>query len=420
MRPEARPRKSGGPDPWARVAVAVWILLVAAVCCRGAAQPRERSLYPTWAAVGRDWLVGRDVYRRQIQPGEELYRYCPPVTAALVPLTWVPERAGNFLWRLFNAATLLAGLTWWLRSTAPEATTRRERAVLFLLVAPLALSSLNNAQVNPLLTGLLLGSLAAVAAKRWTLAAACAALASALKIYPLALGLLLVVAYPRRFGLRFVAALLVVAALPFLLQRPAYVAREYAAWFESVRHGDLHRRTGPENLRYRDLWLVLQVWNVPIKQSVYVILQLASAAGCAVLALAARLRGWPAQRVLEVVMVTGCGWMLLCGPATESPTYVLLAPAVGWALLTAHRPGAPAGERPLLVFAYGLLLLCVLAGVSPSGSCFQNLGLQPLAVLLLAGCFLARTVHALLGPRAASHENPSAADLVPAAPVRAA
>jgi hypothetical protein len=402
---------------WVRLAVGVWLLVLLAVCVRSAVQPRKRSLYPTWSGVGADWLAGRDSYRKQLLPGQEGYRYCPPVTAMLVPLYWSPERIGNVLWRLLNAGVLLGGLAWWLRRAAPERLGAREQAVLFLLVAPLALSSLNNAQVNPLLTGLLLAALAASAAERWNVAAGCLALACALKLYPLALALLLVAVRPRRLGVRLAVALALVAALPFCTQRPEYVAREYGLWFEAIRHGDLARRFGPEHLAYRDLWLLLRVWGAPLPVKVYLAVQLVTALGCLALCLAARRRGWPQRRVLEVVLVLGCCWMVLCGPATESATYILIGPALGWRLLCAHREGAPLAERQVTDFAYGLLLLCVLAGVSPAVARFQNLALQPLAVLLFNAGYLGVTLRALAERGAAGAGDAAEA---PAVAVRAA
>src|SRR5205807_996756 len=78
---------------------------------------------------------------------------------------------------------------------------------VFLLVVPLSASTINAAQANPLLTGLLLAGTAAAGRERWSLAAALVAAACLLKIYPIALALLFVVAFPRRFTPRFLAAL---------------------------------------------------------------------------------------------------------------------------------------------------------------------------------------------------------------------
>ena len=39
-------------------------------------------------------------------------------------------------------------------------------------------------------------------------------------------------------------------------------------------------------------------------------------------------KNWPTPRILEAVLLLGACWMMLCGPATESASYVLLAPSL--------------------------------------------------------------------------------------------
>src|SRR5262249_29704613 len=226
MRPDGYWRRVQAGDRWARGAVAVWLTILVAVGARSALQPRSHSLYPTYAAAGGDWVAGATLYRLQWEPHLDQYRYSPLVAVLLVPFHYLPERLGNVLWRLLNAAALLGANALWLRRAAPVGgtpLTARQQAAVFLLIAPLSLSSLNNGQPNPLVIGLLLAAVAGAAGERWTLAAACVALAGALKVYPLALGLLLAAVYPRRFAPRFLLALGVAAALPFLFQHPHYV-----------------------------------------------------------------------------------------------------------------------------------------------------------------------------------------------------
>src|SRR4051812_26614872 len=141
-------------DPWARWAVGAWLAVLLVVCGQALLRPRFRSLYPTYAAAGRDWLAGRTLYRDHWEPYEDQFRYSPLVAALLVPFHLLPEGPGAALWRLVNAGALLGGLGWWLRAAAPRAVSARARALLFLLVLPLALASLQNGQANPLMTGL--------------------------------------------------------------------------------------------------------------------------------------------------------------------------------------------------------------------------------------------------------------------------
>src|SRR5262249_32643145 len=153
------------------------------------------------------------------------------------------------------------------------------------------------------------------------------------KLYPLAVGLLLVLLHPRAFGVRFAAALALGVVLPFALQRPEYVADQYATWFRLLWADD--RRSWPISLGYQDLWMLVRVWRVPLGPQGYLALQFGGAALVAALCLAGRWAGWPERRLLGVVLTFGSCWMTLLGPATESSTYALLAPAWAWAVLEA-------------------------------------------------------------------------------------
>jgi hypothetical protein len=374
-----------------RLAVAAWVLLVAAVCVRSLVQPRQRTLFTTWSQAGRDWVAGLPLYRTNWEPHQDQFRYSPLVAVLLVPWGPMPEGPGGALWRLLNATVLLGGLAWWLRVGLPRPPSARGRAVVFLLALPLSLGSLNNGQPNPLITGLLLVTAAAAARGRWNLAAAAVVLATAWKVYPLAVGLLLAAAYPRRFAPRLALALLVGLSLPFLCQRFDYVGGQYRWWLERLGGDD--RKGWPPFMAYRDLWQLLRVWGVPMTPRAYLLLQGALAAAAALLCVAGRRRGWGRPRVALAALALGCCWMTLVGPATESATYVMLAPVLAWAALDATdypwrgwglkeaAPQWPAAVRWLPAAAWWLFLQTVLAGLFPGVTGPADAERHPLAVI---------------------------------------
>jgi hypothetical protein len=376
--------------------VAAWVVLVGAICVRVAVQPRVRTLYTTWAGAGRDWEIGRDLYRSTWESHQDQFRYSPLVAVLFVPFAHLSESGGGVVWRLLNAAVLLGGFAAWLRAL-PRTPSVREKAMAFLLILPLALGSLNNGQPNPLVIGLLLWAAALVVREHWSWAAVCVMLATALKAYPLAVGLLVAAAYPRRFAPRLVLALLAGLAIPLVCQRWEYVSSQYALWF--CKLGDNDRKAWPAHMAYRDLWLLLRVCHLHIAPLAYTGIQAATAAGAAALCVAARWRGGDRRQVLLAAVALGTCWMTLLGPATESCTYVLLAPVLAWAVLNATRwpwrsweVGGGAGPWPAAVrwmpaAAWWLFLACVLAGLGPWTNRVHALGLHPLAALLLTvGC----------------------------------
>lgn len=372
-------------DRWLVLAVLIWAVVLGYVCVRAAVQPYKRTLFTTWEQAGADWETGRDLYRTSWRFDQDQFRYSPLTAVLLVPFHHLPIQVGGVVWRMLNAAVLLGGFALWLRA-APQTRTIRQQAILFLLLSPLSLSSLNNGQPNPLVLGLLLLALAAVDRDRWSLAALLVALATAIKIYPLAIGLLLAAVYPRRFVPRLLLALVLVVVLPFACQHWDYVSAQYALWLQ--RLGNDHRWYWPPHMAYRDLWLLIRLAHVPLTPEGYRVVQLACAVGCAALCVALRWRGRPRRELLAAILMLGTCWMTLCGPATESSTYVLLSPALAWALHAGESERWPRYLRWPTRLAFLLFAVCVVRGVWRDVNRVHGLGLQPQGALLLSLVYL--------------------------------
>src|SRR5262249_36924319 len=236
----------------------LWAVALLAVCGVAAAAPHRHSVYPIFAAAAQRWLAGANLYQYQGEP----YRYSPPVTALLVPPSALPDWLGAVLGRLLTAGGYLGGLAWWTDAVLPRPLPRGRRVLLLLLVLPLSLGNVYNGQSNLLLLGLLLAGVAALATAEakgrrggwWWLAAGCVALACLLKVYPVAVGLLLAVVSPLQFAARLALVLAAGLALPFLLQQPDYVLEQYAGWWQHMTADD--RTVLPRELWYHDLRLL--------------------------------------------------------------------------------------------------------------------------------------------------------------------
>jgi hypothetical protein len=364
-------------------------VLLAVACGHALLRPGAHSVYPVYADAGRRWLAGADLYCDLT----EAYRYSPLATAQLVPFAALPDRLGAAGWRLMNTAVYLTGLALWMKNVLPAGLSGRRRALLFLLVLPLSVGSVYNGQCNPAITGLLLAGLAAAAASRWGLAALCLAVACAFKPFVLATGLLLVVTAPGPFAWRLAGMLAAVALVPFALQAPGYVARQYADWLAALWGED--RGGWPLKDSYRDLWLLCRAWHLPVSRAAYQVVQVASGAGAAAVCVLGRRAGWPPRRLLTALLSMGSGWMVLCGPATESATYLVLAPALAWAVLEAA--GRPGVLRAGALAAYGLLAVAAVAAWFPGAARFHALALQPLAALVFLAAVVADLCRELVG-----------------------
>lgn len=394
----------GAGDRWQLAALLAWSVVLLAVCGRAGFAPRSHSVYTIYAAAGRHWAAGTDLYRLVDDP----YRYSPLTAALLVPFGLLPDRLGGVAWRLGMAGVYLAALAWWARAALPRRLGASQVGVLFLLALPLSVGSLNNAQSNVLVLGLLLAGITAAVHERWLLSSACIAVASYFKLYPLAVGLLLGVVFPRTYVLRLLAALAVGLALPYLLQQPAYVAEQYASWFAQLQFDD--RSAWPVEYAYRDVRLLGRACGVALRPGAYLVLQLATAAACAGACLAGRLRGWPPRRLLALLLGLACSWMTLFGSATESCTYILLAPTLAWTVLEAFLERWPAPLRLGLLASYALFTatqaVVWFGGIARH---FHGQGPHALAGLLLLVCLVAGAWRRGGSPGDAPLSQPSAA-----------
>lgn len=389
-------RKLVQPSPserWVRLAVIVWTVIVTACCVRASLAPRTNDVYVIFTDAARRWVAGEATYLRDDKP----YRYAPPITLLFVPLSYLPDQLGGVLWRLLNAAVYLAGLAWWSRVALPLRLTPSQRALLFLLAAPLSIGSINNGQSNPLLLGLLLMAAATVARRRWHGAAFCLALAALLKVYPLAVGLLFVALFPRLLAWRCSLALLIGLALPFAAHDSAYVLTQYEEWCRFLADDD--RQDLSLQSDYRNLRGLARVAGLSLSAASFAFLQLG--AGLAVLGLcgAAQRSGWSRRHLGWLVLGLGCCWMTVFGSATESCTYILLAPILAWSLLDAWLRPRPALIKALLLGSAALFVFCLVAVWFPGVRNRPALGFHCLAGLLLFAAIVWGAINDLGGRR---------------------
>jgi hypothetical protein len=95
------------------------------------------------------------------------------------------------------------------------------------------------------------------------------------------------------------------------------------------------------------------------------------------------LRGWAKNRILIGLFCLVSIWMTLCGPATESYTYLILAPVIVLALIQAFDGRQPTPLRVLVSAAYILQLLAVTrASFLPHLKPFWALSVLPFSALL--------------------------------------
>jgi hypothetical protein len=400
---------------WERLAVAAWVVLLVGAGIRAWILPHRTGVFPIFAQAGRDWAAGEDPYgfdrlppwvvcpppptsladllhppRAPLGWGLEQFRYSPLIAGLFVPLGLLPAFAGEMLWRVLNAVTLIAAVVWWLQRGIPVPLTRKQQGLFLTGLVFFSTSSIGNGQINPTLLALVLLAFTAAAEQRFTLASVCLALAFWLKLYPLVFLLLLGAIDPRRLAWRLLLALLVLGAAAFLLQRPGYVAAEYVSFARALSLDN--RSDWPATAAYRDLRLVLRVGGLTVSDGTYTALRLAFAALVAGLCLVGRRR--PARRRLTSAINLGLCWVLLCGPATEGATYQLLGPPFLWALFTTWRRYPIA--RAAVIASAAIYLVGLAGNAFPFAAKVQSFGPHPLSALILFGVLVGLDLRDLL------------------------
>jgi hypothetical protein len=355
---------------WAAVLLGIWI--------RVGLFSHSHDVFGTYADAGRKWTASQPLYSYT-----RGFVYSPLVAAFFAPFSWLPNSLGSVLWRLLNAALFVGAIFWWLRSEISSRIPKSSYWLVFLLILPLSLGNFNNGQVNPMIIGLLMVAILAAYEERWTVAAFAVGFSTYLKIYPLSVGLLLVLLYPRQLGWRLGLALILMGAVSFILQRPAYVLEQYQRWF-STRAADDRRMN--MDIAPRDFAMILRMLHIHLSAHMVLVLQLLAGAGAATLCVMGRLRKWSEKRLLTCVFSTGTCWMLLFGPATEDATYAMIAPVLVFALVQALYQNTLSWMRILVCASFALLLVGLILNAFFSLKKTPTLmSVQPFGALLFAG-----------------------------------
>ncbi|HEY5743364.1 MAG TPA: glycosyltransferase family 87 protein [Terrimicrobiaceae bacterium] len=363
---------------WNPAAIIAWTIALSAVIAKSLVLSDRLTNVDRYLGAGRAWIQGLPLY---IYTPNKGFVY-GPFSAVCYALASYWPAASDALWCLVSAALLLGGM-WSMMTSGPfSQIPPQRRGLVFLLVLPLALGNFDSAQANAFLIGLIMIAFAAGCTERWTIAAIAMAIAVHWKVYPIVAGMLLVLLSPRRFTWRFFLALVIVGLIPFLFQKPSYVIDQYRLWYDT--------RTADNRLQYAiniapwDLWFVLvRAAGIAISQPVYRVIQAIAGLAIAGFCLYGRVKHWPKERLFAGAFSLVCAWMTLLGPASELYTYLLVAPAVAFELVTRLSGRSKAVWQFLVFGAYLFLLMAILrVAFIPRVQSAYLFSLQPVGAFL--------------------------------------
>ena len=383
----------------------VWAAGVLGLAIYGFLSPWSHSVYMIYATASRDWWLRGDIYA--LPPHNvigEPYRYSPLFAIAISPFALLPDGLGNALWRVVICVTYAFGLGAWCRQALPVPLSRACIGSMFLFVLPLSMHSMYNAQANIVVIGAILFALASASTENWNGVAIWLAAATLIKGYPIVVAMLLAVFWVRQLLPRYWVALLLGLLIPFVTAEPNYVWSQYRNWF-----GHLAESNGLQQERIRSLDHLFVLYANPLAPRVWLCVQ--AAAGLVVLLLCCRYATrFNRKELLLTILLLSSVWMVLFGPATETCTYVLVAPAAAWTLVHAFSGGDSRVTQLAFLASFLMMGPLVTDMAGPTVRNFANThGCQPIGAILFLGgvlTLLERWYRDNLAPGATSQNRP--------------
>ena len=356
------------------LAIGLWMLLAVVITGKTLSNPENHSTYPLFHDASLAWWNCVNVYDRDVFAGD--YRYGPSFAMLLRPIAGLPYAIGAAVWALMNVGVAFWAIKALTQRVLPGMQSPLARNLLLAVSVFPSAHCLYSSQTNLLVFSLVTFASIAILDEQWWLAALLLAIPVHIKIWPLAVALLLAACWPRRLAWRLPIALAGVAALPFLVKPPAWVWQQYIQWYQLV--------VGPAQIRhtYRDAWTIWELISSPVDPRLYALLQLTTATALLGLCWWQASRTRP-QRMVLFALACWTSWQLVFGPGTERNTFALIAPLTSWALVLAilERRG-----RWLIGLSYSLTVISAVGGVEDLCTAFK--AMHPMGILMFFTWFL--------------------------------
>lgn len=354
----------------------LWIALLFIVILITIFSAQKHTVLPAYTQGSQLWCEGRDLYGQ----GVHGYLYLPHAAILLVPVALLPAPLQEPAWRCFTIVALgwaslclsRFGQRLWDHEQLGRFSLKPLAMfpVMTVLIVPLSLQSARSGQMNLPLAALMALSALAIAERRWWLTSCWLCLGLALK--PLMLPMILAawVLFPP-LRARLLAALLILFALPFLAQEPAYVWGQYLSFVQKSR---LASNLGAGGA-FSDIFALLDSVGVRVSLQQRWVVRVAGGGVMLFLSRFAFRRCSHERGAVFFLVYMSC-YVLLFNPRTENNTYMVaaipLAILGAWAILVER-------NRPALIL-FPLLVIGMAAGYELSQS--RNLWLSPYSCLI--------------------------------------
>jgi hypothetical protein len=317
-----------------RVAITLWILLAGLFTIKTFVQGKEHSVFPIFSAASRHWWTNMPLYGDYSHNGIDIFIYSPTFAIIFTPFALLPFWLGAILWNFISITLLVWAMHILVRRVFPVCWSLNHEGIFLGLTLVGWIPSIWSAQSNALLFALVAFGVSAIINQHWWMSALFLALPVFIKVWPIALVLLLMVFWSKQLIVRFSLFAVLLAIVPFLTRHFNTVINQYRSWFAYLFSP--HRRWPG----FRDAWTLWEHILPPVNKHAYVILQIAM--GILVLGwcLYQRRRTNSTGHFLTLTLAMWVSWQLLLGPGTEQLTYGIISPLATWALLVSYAENA--------------------------------------------------------------------------------
>lgn len=173
---------------------------------------------------------GKDLYSLYPDEHWDLYKYSPTFALLFGALAWLPDWLGLLLWNLINAFALFLGVR-----MLPSLDLKSRNLILLLSVVEL-FTSLQNAQSNALIAGLIILAFALMERGHFLWACVLITITAYIKLFGL-FAFALCLLYPQRLRMTLysVGVVVVLGALPLLVVSVPALASHYQQWWQLLQ-----------------------------------------------------------------------------------------------------------------------------------------------------------------------------------------
>ena len=267
-------------------------------------------------------VQGTNLYAQYPLTQFDLFKYSPTFALLFAPFAILPYSVGLLLWNVTNALALTTAMTLLLTSRAAA----WALGIVFLE----ALGAIQNTQSNGLCAALMILSLVALEREHVAWGAAAVASGAAIKVYPLASGLLGLVS-PKRWSHLlwcFVMGALCMV-LPLLVTSPTTLFEQYQSWIV------LQRADTTKIAMYWIGGVVERLAGAPV---LHAPVQICGVLWTVLIAWHAR-RQWSDAVLRRLLLASLLLFAVVFNHMSESPTFVIAFAGIGiwWSVLPRER-----------------------------------------------------------------------------------